>query len=74
MQNDVEFSIVIVDYEDSRLDFFREQREIYERKLLWWQDQKPGTKYSSMYIYDQCSKCGAAIAYFSDAIKMFEKR
>lgn len=63
--------LVVVNYAQARFDFFFEQKRSLERKLHWWQNQKPYKQFSSAFIVERCSELGAMIAYYEDAIKCF---
>lgn len=65
--------IIARNHEESRLEFFEEQKKLHEQKLHWWKHQKPYKQYSSIYIHEKCSEHGAAILYFEDAISAFKK-
>lgn len=69
----MEETIIALDYEASRLEFFKEQKRMHERKLHWWKGQKPYKQYDMQLIYDKCSFHGAAINYCEDAIKTLEQ-
>ena len=67
----MDVKIVAMGYEESRLEFFEEQKKLHEQKLHWWMHQKPYKQYSPNVIYEKCSEHGAAISYLEDAIRAF---
>lgn len=69
----MDVKIVAIGYEESRLEFFTEQKKLHEQKLHWWMHQKPYKQYSPNVIYEKCSEHGAAISYYEDAINALKK-
>lgn len=65
----MEIQFIALTYEESRLDFFEQQKKLHQQKLYWWKHQKPNKKYSSITIHDKCSYHGEAVQYYDDAIK-----
>ncbi len=63
--------LVEVTYEQSRLEFFREQKRCCERKLHWWKHQKPYKQYDPAMIQENCALYGQQIAFYEDAIEKF---
>lgn len=57
-------------YEESRLEYFRQQRAHAERCLEYWVKVMPKGKmgYTQIDIEDKCSEYGAIINYYEDAI------
>lgn len=66
-------TIIVLNYEDSRLEFFREQRKIHEQKLHWWKHQNPFKQFDPYIIHQKCSDHGAAISYINDAIEALKQ-
>lgn len=58
----------VLNYEESRLEFLREEVKLHEQKLHWWRHQKPGKQYSLAEIMFRCAYHGNAVAYLNDAI------
>ncbi len=66
-------TIIALDYKDSRLEFFQEQKKLHEQKLHWWKHQKPYKQYGLLTIQEKCDYHGSAIAYLEDAIRALEQ-
>ena len=59
-----------ITYEESRLEYFRQQKAHAERCLEYWVKVMPKGKmgYTQIDIEDKCSEYGAIINYYEDAI------
>lgn len=66
-------TIISLDYADSRLAFFEEQKKLHQQKLHWWKHQKPYKQYDAQTIHEKCSYHGEAICYFEDAINALKE-
>ena len=67
-------SLTEVSYAQSRREYFEDQIAKQERRLKWWQSQKPYKRHSGIRIFDECSESGAIINYYEDAIRALEAR
>ena len=67
------YELIGMDYETSRIAFFEEQKRIHEKKLDWWEKQKPNKRHSAITIYEMCSYHGEAVCYLDDAINALRK-
>ena len=65
--------IIAQTYKEARLEYFKEQKEKYERKLEVYKKKKPSTMYSALDLHNICSECGWLINFYADAIKALEK-
>ena len=60
-------------YEESRLEYFRQQRAHAERCLDYWVKAMCNGKagYSQIEMEDKCSEYGCIINYYNDVINAF---
>lgn len=60
-------------YEESRLEYFREQKAHAARCLDYWVKalSKGKRGYNQIMLEDKCDEYGAMINYYNDAIKAF---
>lgn len=63
----------LTSYEESRLEYFREQKAHAERCLDYWVNalSKGKRGYSQIMLHEKCSEYGEMINYYEDAIKAF---
>ena len=64
-------------YEESRLEYFKEQKKHWERCLKYWvgvlaTDKYPNMDHPQFYVEDKCAECGAKVSYYEDIIQMLE--
>lgn len=64
-------------YEESRLEYFKEQKKHWERCLNYWvnalaKNKYPDVDHPQFYVEDKCAECGAKISYYEDIIQMLE--
>ena len=71
MQNN---PIKILVYEESRLEYFKKQQSIAERKLSFWMSQLDSTRYLVHYAEEKCAEYGSIISYYNDVIRMLENK
>ena len=67
------FELNSISYEESRLEYFREQKARCERRLDYWVKalRKGKRGYSQIMLHDKCSKYGEMINYYEDGIIAF---
>ena len=70
-----EFNIVSLNYEQRRLEHFKEQKAAAERKLKYWMSRKKHCSNSHEWlpIEEKCSECGDLINFYTNAIAVFER-
>lgn len=71
MQNN---PIKILFYEESRLDYFKKQQSIAERKLFFWKSRLDSSHYPVHYAEEKCAEYGSIISYYNDVIRMLENK
>lgn len=64
----------LTSYEESRLEYFREQKARCERSLDYWVKalRKGKRGYDQIMLEDKCAEYGQMMNYYDDAIKAFE--
>lgn len=64
-----------ISYEESRLEYFREQKAHCERCLNYWVEalRKGKRGYSQIMLEDKCAAYGEMVNYYEDAINAFEE-
>lgn len=70
-----EFNIVSLNYEQRRLEHFKEQKAAAERKLKYWMSCKKHCNSSHEWLpnEEKCSECGDLINFYANAIAVFER-
>lgn len=70
-----EFNIVSLNYEQRRLEHFKEQKAAAESKLKYWMSRKKHCSNSHEWlpIEEKCSECGDLINFYANAIAVFER-
>ena len=63
----------LTSYEESRLEYFRDQKAHCERCLDYWVNAlgKGKRGYTQLMLEDKCAEYGAMINYYEDAINAF---
>lgn len=63
----------LTSYEESRLEYFRDQKAHCERCLDYWVKalRKGKRGYTQFMLEDKCAEYGAMINYYEDAINAF---
>ena len=62
---------VSITYEQQRLEYFKQRKEICEKKLEWYRSRKTVGHVDEMMRHEKCSEYGQKIAFYDDAIKAF---
>lgn len=71
----IEFNIVSLNYEQRRLEHFKEQKAAAESKLKYWMSRKKhcSSSHEWLPIEEKCSECGDLISFYANAIAVFER-
>lgn len=67
------FELYSISYEESRLEYFRDQKAHCERCLDYWVNalRKGKRGYSHIMLEDKCAEYGSMISFYEDAINAF---
>lgn len=68
----VEFKAI--SYEESRLEYFRKQRDSAERRMNYWCRPKQADRVGWMEASDRASEAGAQYNYYKDALEALENQ
>ena len=70
-----EFEIIAINYEQRRLEYFKQQKAAAERKLKYWISRKKhrNSSHEWLPIEEKCSECGDLINFYANAIAVFER-
>lgn len=70
-----EFEIIAINYEQRRLEHFKEQKAAAESKLKYWMSRKKHCSNSHEWLpfEEKCSECGDLINFYANAIAVFER-
>lgn len=63
--------IISLNYEQQRLEYFKQRKAECERKLEWYQNRKTVGSMDECMRHEKCSEYGAKISFYADAIKAF---
>ena len=68
-----EFEIIAINYEQRRIEYFKQQKAAAERKLQYWMRRKKHVRNSHEWlpIDEKCSECGDLINFYANAIAEF---
>lgn len=66
----VEITIEILNYEQRRLEFFKQQKEKAERSMKHWSKKAAGASYLSLAV-QRASEEGEKVAFYRDCINAF---
>ena len=65
-----EIKIVAMNYEQRRLEYFKQQKDRAERSLLHWSKKAAGASYLSL-AYEKAGEAADKVAFYSDCIEAF---
>lgn len=70
-----EFEIIAINYEQRRIEYFKQQKAAAERKLKYWMSRKKhvSNPHEWLPIEEKCSECGDLINFYANAIAVFER-
>lgn len=63
--------IVALNYEQQRLEYFKQRKAECEQKLEWYKNRKTVGHMDEMLRHEKCSEYGAKINFYADAVKAF---